>query len=326
MNDDVAPPESAAANAAGVKHKGSGKTCAHSHQGRRRRAAAQARMDSRARAVVAAVLRDQADPARAPAAHGVRGSVVPEHRRMLRQGHGDVHDHGRHLHAALSVLRRRARPSAAARCRRARESRADDRRAAACATSSSPASIATICGTAVRSTSSIASAPFASIRRRRRSRCSCRISAAGSIARSTCCRGTARRDEPQSRDGAAAVPAGAAGLRLRAFAAAAAGLQAALRGCADQVRPDGGPGRDRRRNPVDDARHARARHRHADDRPVPAAVARSHLPVLRYVHPDTFAAFERDAYAMGFRHAAVGAMVRSSYHADRQAEEVLADA
>jgi lipoic acid synthetase len=48
-----------------------------------------------------------------------------------------------------------------------------------------------------------------------------------------------------------------------------------------------------------------------------------HLPVLRYVHPDQFAAFERDALAMGFRHAAVGAMVRSSYHADRQAEEVL---
>jgi lipoyl synthase len=48
-----------------------------------------------------------------------------------------------------------------------------------------------------------------------------------------------------------------------------------------------------------------------------------HLPVLRYVHPDTFAQFERDAYAMGFRHAAVGALVRSSYHADKQAEEVL---
>jgi len=48
-----------------------------------------------------------------------------------------------------------------------------------------------------------------------------------------------------------------------------------------------------------------------------------HLPVLRYVHPDTFAMFEREAYAMGFRHAAVGALVRSSYHADRQAEEVL---
>jgi lipoic acid synthetase len=44
-----------------------------------------------------------------------------------------------------------------------------------------------------------------------------------------------------------------------------------------------------------------------------------HLPVERYVHPDTFAMFEREAAAMGFRHAAVGPLVRSSYHADRQA-------
>ncbi len=44
-----------------------------------------------------------------------------------------------------------------------------------------------------------------------------------------------------------------------------------------------------------------------------------HLPVRRYVHPDTFRMFEREAAAMGFTHAAVGAMVRSSYHADRQA-------
>jgi lipoic acid synthetase len=49
-----------------------------------------------------------------------------------------------------------------------------------------------------------------------------------------------------------------------------------------------------------------------------------HLPVLRYAHPDTFAMFEREAYAMGFRHAAVGALVRSSYHADKQAEGVAA--
>ena len=48
-----------------------------------------------------------------------------------------------------------------------------------------------------------------------------------------------------------------------------------------------------------------------------------HLPVQRYVHPDAFAGLERAAYAMGFRHAAVGALVRSSYHADRQAENVL---
>lgn len=44
-----------------------------------------------------------------------------------------------------------------------------------------------------------------------------------------------------------------------------------------------------------------------------------HLPVRRYVHPDTFAMFEREAAAMGFTHAAVGALVRSSYHADKQA-------
>jgi len=50
-----------------------------------------------------------------------------------------------------------------------------------------------------------------------------------------------------------------------------------------------------------------------------------HLPVLRYVHPDMFAMFEREAYAMGFRHAAVGALVRSSYHADKQAGGVLAE-
>ncbi|MFO1266969.1 MAG: lipoyl synthase [Rubrivivax sp.] len=45
-----------------------------------------------------------------------------------------------------------------------------------------------------------------------------------------------------------------------------------------------------------------------------------HLPVRRYVHPDTFRMFEREAQAMGFSHAAVGALVRSSYHADRQAQ------
>ena len=46
-----------------------------------------------------------------------------------------------------------------------------------------------------------------------------------------------------------------------------------------------------------------------------------HLPVRRYVHPDTFRMFGREAAAMGFAHAAVGAMVRSSYHADLQAQQ-----
>ena len=49
------------------------------------------------------------------------------------------------------------------------------------------------------------------------------------------------------------------------------------------------------------------------------APSTSHLTVKRYVHPDTFKMFEEKAYEMGFKHAAVGAMVRSSYHADQQA-------
>jgi lipoyl synthase len=49
------------------------------------------------------------------------------------------------------------------------------------------------------------------------------------------------------------------------------------------------------------------------------APSTSHLPVKRYVHPDIFKMFEQKAYEMGFKHAAVGAMVRSSYHADSQA-------
>ena len=46
-----------------------------------------------------------------------------------------------------------------------------------------------------------------------------------------------------------------------------------------------------------------------------------HLPVTRYVHPDTFAMFEREAKAMGFTGAACGPMVRSSYWADQQAHQ-----
>ena len=42
-----------------------------------------------------------------------------------------------------------------------------------------------------------------------------------------------------------------------------------------------------------------------------------HLPVVRYWHPDEFAALRRDAVAMGFEHVAAGPLVRSSYHADQ---------
>ena len=49
------------------------------------------------------------------------------------------------------------------------------------------------------------------------------------------------------------------------------------------------------------------------------APSTAHIPVRRYVHPDTFRMFEATARELGFSHAAVGALVRSSYHADQQA-------
>jgi lipoic acid synthetase len=42
-----------------------------------------------------------------------------------------------------------------------------------------------------------------------------------------------------------------------------------------------------------------------------------HLPVVRYWHPDEFAALEHAAYELGFDHVAAGPLVRSSYHADQ---------
>jgi lipoic acid synthetase len=44
-----------------------------------------------------------------------------------------------------------------------------------------------------------------------------------------------------------------------------------------------------------------------------------HLPVLRYVEPAVFDDYRKTAEALGFMHAACGPLVRSSYHADRQA-------
>lgn len=52
--------------------------------------------------------------------------------------------------------------------------------------------------------------------------------------------------------------------------------------------------------------------------------SRHHLPVSRFVHPDEFRSFEEDGYEMGFAHVASGPLVRSSYHADVQADNVVA--
>ncbi len=49
----------------------------------------------------------------------------------------------------------------------------------------------------------------------------------------------------------------------------------------------------------------------------------SHLPVARFVHPDEFDELARVGQAMGFSHVASGPMVRSSYHADRQAASAM---
>ncbi|MBI2383148.1 MAG: lipoyl synthase [Gammaproteobacteria bacterium] len=51
--------------------------------------------------------------------------------------------------------------------------------------------------------------------------------------------------------------------------------------------------------------------------------SRHHLPVSRYVHPDEFERLRVLGERMGFSHVASGPMVRSSYHADRQAHGLV---
>lgn len=53
--------------------------------------------------------------------------------------------------------------------------------------------------------------------------------------------------------------------------------------------------------------------------------SRYHMPVLRYVTPEEFKMLGNVARELGFTHVASGPLVRSSYHADRQAagEEVM---
>ncbi|OUN01615.1 MAG: lipoyl synthase [Paenibacillaceae bacterium ZCTH02-B3] len=51
-----------------------------------------------------------------------------------------------------------------------------------------------------------------------------------------------------------------------------------------------------------------------------------HLPVERYVHPDEFELLKREGLARGFAHVESGPLVRSSYHAHRQAQSAAAGA
>jgi lipoic acid synthetase len=52
--------------------------------------------------------------------------------------------------------------------------------------------------------------------------------------------------------------------------------------------------------------------------------SREHLPVMRYWTPQEFDALRVAGEAMGFANVASGAMVRSSYHADMQATQIIA--
>lgn len=47
--------------------------------------------------------------------------------------------------------------------------------------------------------------------------------------------------------------------------------------------------------------------------------SKNHLAIDRWVHPETFKRFEEEGLKMGFRQVASGPLVRSSYHADKQA-------
>ena len=45
---------------------------------------------------------------------------------------------------------------------------------------------------------------------------------------------------------------------------------------------------------------------------------KQHLPVVRFYHPDEFAALNDEGLALGFTHVESGPLVRSSYHAEKQ--------
>ena len=51
--------------------------------------------------------------------------------------------------------------------------------------------------------------------------------------------------------------------------------------------------------------------------------SRDHLPVRRFVTPEEFDLLASEAASMGFSNVASGPMVRSSYHADLQANPLL---
>ena len=50
---------------------------------------------------------------------------------------------------------------------------------------------------------------------------------------------------------------------------------------------------------------------------------KNHLPVKRFVHPEVFSMYKEKGLEMGFKVVESGPLVRSSYHADEQAKELV---
>ena len=211
----------------------------------------------------------------ARAAHGLRRSELPEHRRVLAPRHRHVHDPRRHLHPLVRLLQRHARHAEAAGRARAGQGRERHPRDGAGATSSSRRSIATTSPTAARRISR------STITETRARIPSCRIEVlipdfkGDEAALRTVLDARPGRAQPQHRDRAAPVPHRAAGRPLRSRARSPRSLAHLRAADPDQVRADGRPGRRMgrsRRRRLRDLRAAGLPDRH--HRSVPAALAR----------------------------------------------------
>jgi len=53
---------------------------------------------------------------------------------------------------------------------------------------------------------------------------------------------------------------------------------------------------------------------------------RNHLPIDRWVHPDQFNAYRLEGLDLGFKVVESGPLVRSSYHAEEQAQQLAPEA
>ena len=279
----------------------------------RSRAARAARVDEGARPLRRRYLELKKLDARPRPPHGVRGSRLPEHLRVLGRPHRHVHDPRRSLHARVRLLPGRHAQAArvdADEPRRVAEAVAHARPRARVITCvarddlpDGGASVFAATVDAIRADEPATPRRAADLRLQGRRR----------VARDDL-RGAARRAEPQPRDRRAACSARRArrpGTRARSSVLA----RAKDAGLVDEVGAHPRHGRDRRRGARRARRPARGRRRHRHDRPVPAAVARSTCRSCGGGRPRSSTRSASYAEALGFAHVEAGPLVRSSYHA-----------